>query len=62
MKVENEIIHYKAITEKSITQPYNKILHSKCTVLLKAYDYCMKNKIRTIDNQDIIIKVLNKNE
>ena len=50
VKVENKMIYYTTITEKSITQPYNKISYSKYIILLKAYNYYVNNIIRTIND------------
>ena len=50
VKVENEMIYYTTITEKAINWPCNEISYSQCVVLLKVYDYCVNNIIRTIDD------------
>ena len=62
MQVEYNMIHYETMTKKSaIIQLYNKILYSKCIILLKAFDYYMKNIIKAFNNKDVDINYLRSN-
>ena len=59
IQVKNNMIHYETKTGKlTIIQPYNEILYSECIVLLKAYNYYIKNIVKALDNKDIEIEKL----